>query len=135
MCKNLLHCIVSLCLLTLLDFSLTSACTAHKNVKIIRTTASWQWQNSQVTACLQEHDELEDVSQGQQPQRQKDKAGLLSKALRTPLGTRTLSLHNLLDQAPFLEGQQVQLRMHACNLVYVSMFSVQQLQIKMSMLM
>lgn len=56
---------------------------------------------------MQEHDELEDVIHGQQPQKAKDKAGLLSKALRAPLGTRTLSLHNLLDQAPFLEGQQV----------------------------
>ncbi len=64
---------------------------------------------------MQEHDELEDVAQGQQPLKQKDKAGLLSKALRAPLGTRTLSLHNLLDQAPFLEGQQVQQRIHACN--------------------
>ena len=86
-------------------------------------------------ADLQEHDELEDVAQGQQPQKQKDKAGLLSKALRAPLGTRTLSLHNLLDQAPFLEGQQVQQRRHACNyLVCESTPSVQQLHVKMSML-
>ncbi len=56
---------------------------------------------------MQEHDELEEFAAGQQPQKEKDKAGLLSKALRAPLGTRTLSLHNLLDQAPFLEGQQV----------------------------
>lgn len=86
-------------------------------------------------ADLQEHDELEDVAQGEQPQKQKDKAGLLSKALRAPLGTRTLSLHNLLDQAPFLEGQQVQQRRHACNyLVCESTSSVQQLQVKMSVL-
>ena len=57
--------------------------------------------------CVQEHDELEEVAAGQQPQREKEKAGLLSKALRAPLGTRTLSLHNLLDQAPLIEGQQV----------------------------
>ena len=56
---------------------------------------------------LQEHEESEEITAGQQPSKPKDKAGLLSKALRAPLGTRTLSLHNLLDQAPFLEGQQV----------------------------
>lgn len=56
--------------------------------------------------CIQEHDELEEVATGQQPQKEKEKAGLLSKALRAPLGTRTLSLHNLLDQAPLIEGQQ-----------------------------
>ena len=55
----------------------------------------------------QEHEESDDVTPGQQPPKQNDKAGLLSKALRAPLGTRTLSLHNLLDQAPILEGQQV----------------------------
>lgn len=55
----------------------------------------------------QEHDELEEVATGQQPQKEKEKAGLLSKALRAPLGTRTLSLHNLLDQAPLIDGQQV----------------------------
>ncbi|KAL3162511.1 hypothetical protein ABBQ32_010168 [Trebouxia sp. C0010 RCD-2024] len=57
----------------------------------------------------QEHDELEEVATGQQPQKEKEKAGLLSKALRAPLGTRTLSLHNLLDQAPLIDGQQFQL--------------------------
>lgn len=58
----------------------------------------------------EEHDELDDIAAGQQPQKETDKAGLLSKALRAPLGTRTLSLHNLLDQAPFLEAQQIQLQ-------------------------
>ena len=62
---------------------------------------------------MQEHDELEEVAAGQQPQKEKEKAGLLSKALRAPLGTRTLSLHNLLDQAPLIEGQQVSTRLVA----------------------
>ena len=69
-------------------------------VGILDCTASPVW-------CAQEHDELEEVAAGQQPQKEKEKAGLLSKALRAPLGTRTLSLHNLLDQAPVIEGQQV----------------------------
>ena len=64
--------------------------------------------------CAQEHDELEEVATGQQPQKEKEKAGLLSKALRAPLGTRTLSLHNMLDQAPLIEGQQV---MHMIDLL------------------
>lgn len=63
------------------------------------------------TKYVQERDELEEVATGQQPEKEKEKAGLLSKALRAPLGTRTLSLHNLLDQAPFIEGQQVSTRL------------------------
>lgn len=50
---------------------------------------------------------MEEVADGQQPQKEKEKAGLLSRALRAPLGTRTMSLHNLLDQASLIEGQQV----------------------------
>lgn len=67
---------------------------------------------------IKEHDELEEVAAGQQPQKEKEKAGLLSKALRAPLGTRTLSLHNLLDQAPLIEGQQVITRPTCPGVVY-----------------
>lgn len=66
----------------------------------------WHMLPTDANKVVQEHDELEEVATGQQPQKEKEKAGLLSKALRAPLGTRTLSLHNLLDQAPFIEGQQ-----------------------------
>ena len=63
---------------------------------------------------LQEHDELEEeAAAAGPPQVEKEKAGLLSRALRAPLGTRTLSLHNLLDQAPLIDGQQV------CNPVHL----------------
>ena len=79
------------------------------------TSPKWAFEcTASRICCIQEHDELEEVAAGQQPQKEKEKAGLLSKALRAPLGTRTLSLHNLLDQAPLIEGQQVT---HIINLL------------------
>ena len=44
--------------------------------------------------------------------------GLLSRALRSSLGVRAVSLHNLLDQAPSLESQLVRgslVNAHGCS--------------------
>ena len=44
--------------------------------------------------------------------------GLLSRALRSSLGVRAVSLHNLLDQAPSLESQLVRgspVNVHGCS--------------------
>ena len=55
---------------------------------------------------MQETEEAEDSIEPQ-PEQESRKAGLLSKAFRPSLGSRQMSLHNLLDQAPISEGQQV----------------------------
>ena len=55
---------------------------------------------------MQENEESEDVVEPI-PEQESRKAGLLSKAFRPSLGSRQMSLHNLLDQAPLAEGQQV----------------------------
>lgn len=61
---------------------------------------------TQYIVCMQETEEAEDSIEPQ-PEQESRKAGLLSKAFRPSLGSRQMSLHNLLDQAPISEGQQV----------------------------